>query len=191
MASVRIVRRALATPAGSPTLMDMNTNRVDYRFRTVWSLAQHLEAVWTALDNPSAWPRWWPGCMIVEPLTRESVQRPGCCYRFHWQGALPYRLVIRICITAVEHRRRMIGRVDGPLVGTAEWTLWTEARHTKVGFDFAVSGHAAWTRRVAPFARPLFRWNHEALMARGESGLREWLNERHHAKHHGLSTGLG
>ena len=191
MDSTRIVGKALAAPAGSPTLMSMNTTRVDYRFRTVWSLAQPLDEVWAALDNPTAWPRWWPGCLIVEPLTRESVRRPGCCYRFHWRGALPYRLVIRICITAVEHGRRMTGQVDGPLVGHADWTLWSEAQHTKVAFEFAVSGRAPWTRHIAPLARPLFRWNHEALMARGEAGLQRWLNARHHAKQRSLRTGFG
>lgn len=168
----------------------MGGRDVHYRFNTVWSFAEPVDAVWHVLGNPAAWPRWWPGCVIVESLSGPATQCVGSCYRFHWQGPLPYCLVIRICITGLEPRRRMTGQVDGPIAGIAEWRLWEEGEQTKVGCEFAVSGSKSWMGYLAPLARPLFRWNHERLMAGGEQGLRRWL-ARQGARHPGLHAGIG
>lgn len=155
----------------------MSCETAHFRFRTVWSLPQPGEVVWRALETPTSWPRWWPGCLIVEPLAPAPPQRPGRCFRFHWRGALPYRLVMDVRIDESEPAQRMTGQVDGVLAGTAEWTLWREADETRVGFDFSVSGRQPWMAHMASLARPLFRWNHEGLMARGEAGLRRWLSQ--------------
>ena len=155
-------------------------NRLDahYCFNTIWTIAAPIDAVWAALDSPGTWPRWWPGCVIVEPLNDGGKCVVGSHYRFYWRGPLPYCLVIRIAITDLDLNRRIGGRVDGPVNGRAEWRLWEEQGNTKAEFVFAVSGSRPWMRWVAPLARPVFRWNHSQLMAKGELGLRRWLAKR-------------
>lgn len=169
----------------------MTAAAADYRFRTVWSLAQPPEPVWAALENPATWPRWWPGCLIVEPHGEVQGAPSGRCYRFHWRGPLPYRLVLDVCITDVEPPQRMGGSVDGVLTGTADWTVAGQAGITKVTFDFAVSARRRWLRHLAPLARPAFRWNHERLMAQGEAGLLRWLSEGRDARAGNLQPGTG
>lgn len=169
----------------------MRSETAQFRFRTAWSVAQPCDVVWKTLDSPTSWPRWWPGCLIVEQLASATTPRSGRCFRFHWRGPLPYRLVMDACITEVEPAQRMVATVSGVLAGTAEWTLWREADRTQVGFEFAVSGSQPWMARLAPLARPLFRWNHERLMARGETGLRQWLSERQGVAASRLQAGTG
>ncbi len=161
-----------------------------YRFRSTWTLDEPLGAVWAALASPTTWPRWWPGCVIVESLSGQTTPCVGNCYRFYWRGALPYCLVICICITHLDAPKRMGGDVEGPIEGRAEWRLWEDRDRTKVSFEFSVSGSKPWMRYVAPAARPLFRWNHARLMASGERGLRQWLAE-HGATRRNLDAGLG
>lgn len=162
-----------------------------YRFRTVWSLTQPASAVWAALDSPTTWPRWWPGCLVAEPLTENQQPPVGRRYRFHWSGALPYTLVMDVTLVALEPCRRMAGRVEGLMVGTAEWTLWREAGETKLAFELAVSARQTWAAYLAPLARPVFRWNHEHLMARGEAGLEQWLSQRQRLRSGRLQAGTG
>lgn len=105
---------------------------------------------------------------------------------------MPYRLVLNTCVTESDYGKRMFGTVEGPVVGTADWTLWRgDGGVTCVAFDFAVSGRQPWTRYLAPLSRPVFRWNHERLMARGEDGLRRWLSGRRHSRTGRLHTGFG
>lgn len=169
----------------------MEDRQPQFRFQTLWSLDASIDQVWCALTSPAEWPRWWPGCLIVEPLDTEARHGLGTRYRFYWEGSLPYRLVIEMRITALEAQRLMVGCVDGPLAGSAQWTLWEEANATRVAFELAVSGRKPWMRYVAPAARPLFRWNHERLMADGERGLRPWLDSQRRAKSRALQAGFG
>jgi hypothetical protein len=47
-----------------------------------------------------------------------------------------------------------------------------------VRFDWVVSPRVAWMRALSPVARPLFVWNHRALMREGGEALARRLDTR-------------
>jgi hypothetical protein len=57
-------------------------------------------------------------------------------------------------------------------------TLATEGARTFVRYDWEVRATKPWMRLLAPVARSLFSWNHDAVMKDGERGLRRRLAER-------------
>ena len=54
---------------------------------------------------------------------------------------------------------------DGELAGTGRWRF--EGRETAVTDQWNVRTTRRWTNLVAPVARPIFRWNHNAVMHQG------------------------
>ena len=66
----------------------------------------------------------------------------------------------------------MEGRAEGDLNGQGRWRLLEEAGVTAVLYEWNVSTAKPWMKAVAPLARPLFAWNHDAVMRQGAGGWR-------------------
>ena len=95
--------------------------------------------------------------------------------RYTWRGRLPYRLTFEMTTTRVEEPHRIEGSATGELEGTGVWRLADDDAGTSVRYDWNVRAAKPWMRLLAPVARPLFSWNHDAVMADGERGLRRFL----------------
>jgi hypothetical protein len=65
----------------------------------------------------------------------------------------------------------MDGSATGELAGTGSWRLYEDDGSTAVLFEWRVQTTRRWMNLLAPFARPLFRWNHDRLMRAGGRGL--------------------
>jgi hypothetical protein len=91
---------------------------------------------------------------------------------------LPYSLTFDMTTTRVEAPGRIEGTASGELAGKGVWRLAADNDGTSVRYDWTVRANKRWMRLLAPVARPLFAWNHDAVMADGERGLRRLLGER-------------
>jgi hypothetical protein len=60
---------------------------------------------------------------------------------------------------------------EGGLAGTGTFRLFEGPLGTAVTYDWAVRTTKAWMNAIAPVARPLFAWNHHAVMKQGGAGL--------------------
>lgn len=149
-----------------------------FELQTWWRLPVGIEPVWEALQSVETWPRWWPYVHQVTELQPGDDSGSGAVHEFVWKTRLPYQ--IRFLSTACEVQRpyRLMARVEGDLKGSGCWTLVPSAVGTDVCYDWAVDPRLDWMRWLTPLARPVFAWNHAAVMARGESGLRDWLQGR-------------
>ena len=146
-----------------------------FRLVTDWAIAAPVEAVWHALTAPEDWPSWWSAVEKVELLQPGNADGIGAYRRMTWRTALPYRLSFNMRTTRVEPMQVIEGRADGELDGTGCWTLTPVATGTRVRYEWTVEITKPWMRLLAPLARPVFAWNHGAVMDWGRDGLARML----------------
>ena len=65
----------------------------------------------------------------------------------------------------------MEGHAVGELTGTGRWRLFEHGGVTAVLYEWNVSTSRAWMNLLAPIGRPIFKWNHDWVMARGGEGI--------------------
>lgn len=149
-----------------------------YHLITLWQLDAPLESVWNAIFHAEDWPNWWKGVECVEIIEPGDASGLGARQRYIWKSALPYRLTFVTCVTRVVPLHLLEGSVSGELEGIGRWYFDRQANLTMVHFDWRVRTTQLWMNLLAPLARPVFRWNHDALMRAGGTGLARHLNTR-------------
>ena len=139
-----------------------------YRFRAVWLVPAPPPEVREALHDLDAWRRWWP-----EIRESQRVDDDRAIVRV--RSALPYDLHLLLT------RRRDTAEVleagiEGDLRGFARFRLRPDGPGaTRMLFEQEVEARKPLMRVLAPLARPLFRWNHAAMMRSGERGLARFV----------------
>ena len=149
-----------------------------YHLTTRWQLDAPLEAVWDAITHPETWPDWWDGAECVVTLDDGDASGVGARQRYTWKSVLPYRLTFVSRVTRVEHQRLLEGWVEGELEGIGCWHFGCENGLTVVRYEWKVRTTRFWMNLLAPLAKPLFRWNHDALMREGGIGLARHMSAR-------------
>ena len=145
-----------------------------YSFLTTWVVDAPRERVWDAIYETERWPEWWRGVervVKIEPGDEEGV---GALYEHVWRSVLPYPVRFRVRITRVERPDVIEGRADGELAGTGRWRFFSGGA-TAVTYEWNVRTTRAWMNAAAPVARPIFAWNHNAVMRNGGRGLAQLL----------------
>lgn len=149
-----------------------------FRFTTTWEINAPLPAVWDAIQNSVAWPRWWRGVASVENLEPGDEHGIGKVQRYVWKSRLPYpvRFTMRVC--AVDYLSRIEGVASGEVEGIGVWHFAMHGNNTIVRYEWEVRTTPLWVNIVAPFTRPLIRWNHDQIMNWGAAGLAKLLRAR-------------
>ena len=150
----------------------------EYRFLTTWLLECRREPVWEAIYDSEAWPDWWRGVERAERLASGDERGVGQRGRYVWRSAIPYAVEFEIRTTRVERPHLIEGAATGGLEGTGRWRLFEEGPVTAVLYEWNVSTTKWWMNAIAPFARPVFEWNHDWVMRNGGRGLAELLGCR-------------
>jgi uncharacterized protein YndB with AHSA1/START domain len=150
----------------------------DYAFVTQWWFDAPIERVWEAIRDSERWPEWWRSVRSVKRIREGDADGIGDVRRYTWRGRLPYSLTFDMTTTRVEAPNRIEGTASGELEGVGVWRLAADNDGTSVRYDWTVRANKRWMRLLAPVARPLFAWNHDAVMADGERGLRRLLEKR-------------
>ena len=151
------------------------SSTTDFVLVSNWTIDAGIEAVWEALKHPVEWPRWWRFVHSVEELDAGDADGVGARYRFHWGSRLPYSIRLLTTVTEIVKPQRISARAEGDLRGVGTWRLDGDDRRTRVEYTWSVDLDRAWMRTLLPLLRPAFAWNHNAVMAAGETGLRAHL----------------
>lgn len=146
-----------------------------YDFVTFWEFEAPLERVWKEIRDLDAWPAWWPYVKSVSMVRQGNAEDIGSVRRIVWTTALPYKISFDTELIAIEHLQRIEGKATGDLTGIGIWTFRKEDQNTLVRYDWSVRTTSKWMNLLAPIARPLFKWNHDKVMAGGYSGLKKRL----------------
>lgn len=136
-----------------------------------WSIPAPVESVWDQLRHTQDWPRWWPYVQEVSELRAGGRDGVGGVQRFVWRSRLPYRIVLVTRVTRIDRLRFIEAEVMGDLRGTGRWYLRPFQGTTLVRYEWRVRLHKPWMQRLAPCLRPVYVWNHNAVMRAGEAGL--------------------
>lgn len=142
-----------------------------YRFVTEWEFTAPLQAVWGAILNSQDWPKWWPGVLVVMPVKPGGPAGIGDVRRYAMRSFLPYTLEFDLEATEIVPLVRLAGVASGEVVGDGRWTFAATDTGCRVRYEWDVRTVPLWMNLVAPFARPLIKWNHDHIMARGARGL--------------------
>ncbi|MEP7200562.1 MAG: SRPBCC family protein, partial [Chloroflexota bacterium] len=135
--------------------------------------------VFDAIIHPERWPNWWDNIERVEPLAPgDPTTGLGHTRRFTFKTQLPYKLQFNLRVTRLEPPTLIEGQASGELDGIGRWTFTREEGLTRVAYLWQVRTTKWWMNLFAPIARPLFAYNHEAVMRRGGASLAKLLNAR-------------
>jgi hypothetical protein len=158
--------------------MDMLDRITYYRFLTTWCLSAPTEQVWDALYDTSNWPQWWRGVESVTRLEKgDDNGGVGSLSRYIWKSRLPYQLCFDMRVTRVDPPYLLEGNAIGELTGLGRWRLFS-GKHTAVIYEWNVKTTTQWMNLAAPFARPIFAWNHNWVMHQGGKGLARLLGAK-------------
>jgi Polyketide cyclase / dehydrase and lipid transport len=149
----------------------------EYRFLTTWVLDASAVDVWKAIYEIERWPEWWPGVEEVTKLRGGRDDGVGAVFRHRWRSRIPYVVEFDVETTCVERLRLIAAAARGKLAGTGTWRFW-DGSATAVTYEWNVATTAPWMNAVAPVARPVFEWNHHAIMRWGGEGLARRLGAR-------------
>lgn len=144
-----------------------------YQFETHWTVEAPIEVVWTIIKDAEHWPQWWKALKSVEIVEKGDSSGMGERTRSVWRTALPYTLQFDFEVSEVAYLQFIGGNASGELEGFGRWTFTQENKQTHIRYDWHVRANKKWMQWLAPLLRPLFRWNHDVVMAWGESGLRK------------------
>jgi hypothetical protein len=151
----------------------------EYRFLTTWLLAAEREPIFAELWDSARWPEWWPGVVeATETDPGDPVTGVGRRGQYEWRSTIPYPVQFEVVATRVERPHLLEGAADGGLIGVGRWRLFEAAPSpledrplTAVLYEWNVRTPKAWMNLLAPIAAPIFRWNHDRIMAAGGRGL--------------------
>jgi hypothetical protein len=146
-----------------------------YNWVSVWDIGAPRPAVWAAISRPEDWPRWWRFVDTVELLRPGDADGVGAARRLVWRTRLPYRIRLEVITLAVDPERLLRVQALGDAAGEGTWRFADTGAGTRVEYEWRIRMDCPWMRRLAPLAAPLYRWNHDAVMAAGGIGLAHYL----------------
>jgi uncharacterized protein YndB with AHSA1/START domain len=147
-----------------------------YSFLTTWCVDAPIQPVWDLIFDAKRYPEWWKGVRSVTELEPGDDNGLGALNRLEWRSKLPYSLEFDMRITRSQPPYVLEGQASGELDGMGIWRLYEGGAGTAVVYSWDVSTTRRWMNRIAPLARPAFKWNHDYVMRNGAHGLAEALD---------------
>lgn len=151
---------------------------IDYHFVSNWRLQAPIEQVWEEIFHTERWPSWWKYVHRVDQLDPGDADGLGRRQHLLFSTRLPYRLGFDARVRRVEPPTTLEADATGELEGVGRWTLTPDDGGTLVRYDWEVRTTRWWMNLAAPVARPVFAWNHDALMREAAEGLARRLDAK-------------
>jgi len=151
---------------------------MNYSFVTIWQIEAPIHAVCDAICQSLSWPHWWDNVISVEEIAPGDSRGIGSVRRYTWRGHLPYRLTFDICVIHFEPLATIEGIASGDVEGQGRWSFAAQGPVTIIRYEWQVRTTRAWMNLLALFAKPIIKWNHNAVMRQGGMALAQKLNAR-------------
>lgn len=148
-----------------------------YHFEDHWNVPFPIERVWEVLSRPCKFPLWWEGVYLsVQSLDDASEPRVGARVAAVARGWLPYKLRFTIETTKLEQPYVIGFRATGDFeTDESRWILKPEGSGTHVILDWNPIVEKPVVRLLSPLLKPVFRWNHNWTMVRGQRQIVEYM----------------
>jgi hypothetical protein len=151
-----------------------------YHFEDHWQVPFPIEDVWDVLSRAREFPLWWRGVYLsTEPLDDANEPRVGARIAAVARGWLPYKLRFTIETTALEKPRLIAFKASGDFeTDESRWLLTPDGTGTHVILDWNPIVEKPVIKLFSPLLKPVFRWNHNWTMVRGQRQIIDYMSAR-------------
>lgn len=141
----------------------------DFDFHSVWTLQASADRVYAVLADAERYSQWWPQIRRVRATDEHS-------------GSMAIRSAVPLTLLVFGRRevedpvaRHLQVRLSGAMTGWSSWVVRPAESGCVADFrqQVAVSGALGLASKIA---KPVFEWNHEAMMRGGHRGLSAYLS---------------
>ena len=140
-----------------------------FTFDRTWELEVGPERFWHTISRTDEYQQWWPWLKEFEAdgMAKGSTWNAGI------QSPLPYVLRVQLVLDEVVPCERLSATVDGDIIGHAGLTLTPTEAGSAIDVEWDMKPRSRAMQLAAVMARPLLRWSHEWVLARGLEQFRQ------------------
>jgi len=150
----------------------------DFTFADEWPLVADPADVWDVVRNVGGWPLWWPSARRVTTISWDPNTGGDTGWRFEFRTRLPYLMIFEAHPAQEDRLHSVDCWITGRVKGRGRWAIQPLPGGSVVRFDWEISPQLLWMRAMSPLGRPVFYWNHRALMLEGGQSLARRLGVR-------------
>lgn len=147
-----------------------------YSFISRWQVNAPIEDVWKLIYDSEKWPEWWPSVVEVKEIHTGDSSGIGSIRSYKMRSPMLYTLSFNLKLTAREDLKLLKGNASGDLEGIGAWYVSEKEGVTDIQCHWRVSTTKWWMNSFAFVLKPLFRYNHSAVMKDGGLSLGKQLN---------------
>jgi uncharacterized protein YndB with AHSA1/START domain len=141
-----------------------------FHFARTWNLDVPPDRFWDAISRTDNYRSWWPWLRQFDA----DGFRKGATWRAAIQSPLPYVLRVQLVLDEVVEYERLAAAVTGDIQGWATLDLSaTPPTGSAIDIEWDMRPRSRAMQMAAVLARPLLRWSHEWVLARGLDQFRE------------------
>ncbi len=147
-----------------------------YSFLSHWRIKAPIDDVWQLIYDSEKWPEWWYGVESVVETRKGDTRGIGSIRSYKMRSPMLYTLSFNIQLTERTDLKLLKGYASGELVGTGAWTFQQTGEEIDVQCHWQVITTKWWMNIFAFILRPIFQYNHAAVMRNGANCLARKLN---------------
>lgn len=142
-----------------------------FHFARTWELDVPPDRFWATISRTGDYRTWWPWLREFDA----DGMREGSQWRAVIQSPLPYVLRVQLVLDEVVECERLAASVSGDIGGWASLDLAAapDNKGSMVDVEWDMRPRSRAMQAAAVLARPLLRWSHEWVLARGLDQFRQ------------------
>jgi hypothetical protein len=140
-----------------------------FHFARTWNLDVPPTRFWDTISRTDEYPTWWPW---LRQFDADGFHE-GATWQAVIQSPLPYTLRVRLVLGEVVPCQRLAATVTGDIEGWAALDLSGDDQASAVDIEWDMRPRSRAMQMAAIVAKPLLRWSHEWVLARGLEQFRQ------------------
>jgi uncharacterized protein YndB with AHSA1/START domain len=140
-----------------------------FHFARTWELDVPPDQFWDTISRTDEYRVWWPW---LREFDADGLEK-GATWTAVIQSPLPYALRVRLALDEVVPAERLAATVAGDIEGRAALDLVPTATGSAIDIEWDMRPRSRAMQVAAVLARPLLRWSHEWVLARGLEQFRQ------------------
>ena len=124
---------------------------------------------WDTIARTDEYRTWWPWLREFDA----DGMHEGATWKAVIQSPLPYVLRVQLRLDDVVECERLAATVSGDIEGRASLGLAPAADGSAIDVEWDMRPRSRTMQMAAVLARPLLRWSHEWVLARGLEQFRQ------------------
>ncbi len=151
----------------------------DYHFISIWKVKGTQEEVCAILEDAASLAVWWPSVYLdVKVLEPGNEKGLGKVVELYTKGFLPYTLRWKFKVIRSNAPFGYTIEAIGDFSGKGIWSFTQKGEEVEIEYDWRISAEKGMLKHLSFLLKPLFSWNHQWAMKKGEDSLKLELLRR-------------